>query len=89
MCAEYRGGGYDDWYLPNKEELNWIYENLRRTKKITGDTWYWSSSSYSTNDALLQGFSDGGQSVYSKGNTDSVRAVRVLTLQPFNPLFCN
>lgn len=29
MCAEYCGGGYDDWYLPTKEELNWIYENLK------------------------------------------------------------
>ena len=25
MCAKFRGGGYDDWYLPSKEELNFIY----------------------------------------------------------------
>ena len=51
-----RGGGYDDWYLPTKEELNWIYDNLRRKGKITGDTWYWSSSSYSANLAWVQIF---------------------------------
>ena len=76
MCAEYRGGGYDDWYLPNKEELNWIYVNLRRTKKIIGDTWHWSSSSYSTYNAWRQGFNVGDQDNYFKSSTNSVRAVR-------------
>ena len=80
MCAEYFGGGYDDWYLPNKEELNWIYENLRRTKKITGDTWYWSSSSDSTDYAWIQGFNNGNQYNDYKSSTNSVRAVRA-----FNP----
>lgn len=76
MCAEYRGGGYDDWYLPTKEELNWIYVNLRRTKKITGDTWYWSSSSCSTNYAWKQDFDDGYQDNGYDKTTGSVRAVR-------------
>ena len=76
MCSEYRGGGYDDWYLPNKEELNWIYENLRRKEKIIGDTWYWSSSSYSTNNACAQSFNNGYQNSNYKNYTGSVRAVR-------------
>ena len=76
MCAKYRGGSYDDWYLPNKEELDWIYENLRRTKKITGDTWYWSSSSKSTDRAWGQYFNNGDRCSDYKGNTNSVRAVR-------------
>ena len=79
MCSEYRGGGYSDWYLPTKEELNWIYDNLRRKGKITGDTWYWSSSSYSTDHdhAWKQDFYDGSQYDYGyKNNTYSVRAVR-------------
>lgn len=61
MCAEYRGGGYSDWYLPTKEELNWIYVNLRKTGKIAGDTLYWSSSSSSDDDAWLQDFKEGGR----------------------------
>lgn len=44
LCKDYRGGGYDDWYLPTKDELNLIYQNLRRTGKISGNGWHWSSS---------------------------------------------
>ncbi|MDY3886478.1 MAG: CsgG/HfaB family protein [Treponema sp.] len=29
MCSEYRGGGYDDWYLPSREELNFEKVNFR------------------------------------------------------------
>ena len=76
MCSEYRGGGYSDWYLPTKEELNWIYINLRRKGKITGDTWYWSSSSKSTDRAWGQYFDNGDRYSDNKGNTNSVRAVR-------------
>lgn len=76
MCAEYRGGGYSDWYLPTKEELNWIYVNLRKTGKIAGDTLYWSSSSSSDDDAWLQDFKEGGRGNPSKNYAGSVRAVR-------------
>lgn len=44
MCENYRGGGYDDWYLPTQDELDLIYKNLRKTGKISGSDWYWSSS---------------------------------------------
>lgn len=81
MCANYRGGGYSDWYLPTKEELNYIYQNLRRTGKISGNTWYWSSSSYDYYHAWKQRFSDGNQSDYNdKDYPGSVRAIRAFTI---------
>ena len=78
MCSKYRGGGYSDWYLPNKEELNWIYKNLRSKGKITGDTSYWSSSpnSYSVDGVWVQGFGNGNQYGNNEYDRNSVRAVR-------------
>lgn len=87
LCSEYRGGGYSDWYLPSKDELNLVYINLRRTGKISGNDWFWSSSEDNNSDhAWEQRFSDGEQDssnydIYghkraNKNNTNSVRAVR-------------
>ena len=76
MCAEYRGGGYDDWYLPSKEELNFIYENLVKTGNIIGSGWFWSSSVYNNSYAWSQSFSYGYRHASYKDNMDSVRAVR-------------
>lgn len=78
LCSEYRGGGYEDWYLPNKDELNYIYQNLRKTGKISGDSSFWSSSSSGDNHAWKQFFSDGSQGDYGENSsrTRAVRAVR-------------
>jgi len=66
-----------NWRLPNKEELNFMYQNLK-TKDIGGfaDYYYWSSSEDSANDAWNQYFSDGYQDGHSEGDSFYVRAVR-------------
>lgn len=76
LCKAYRGGGYDDWYLPTKDELNLIYQNLRKAGKISGNDWYWSSSQYFDNGAWVQRFSDGDQDYGRKDDSNCVRAVR-------------
>ena len=76
MAKNFRGGGYDDWYLPTKDELNLVYENLRKTGIISGDSWYWSSSQLNFSNAWNQRFSDGGQYGDYKDSTNSVRAIR-------------
>jgi TolB-like protein len=78
-ARNYRGGGFSDWHLPTKDELNLIYLNLR-AKNIgsLGDSWHWSSSERSNYDAWGQRFSDGYQYDFNgKTNASSVRAVRV------------
>jgi hypothetical protein len=77
-ARNHRGGGYSDWRLPTKDELNLIYQNLRaRNIGNLGDTWHWSSSEFNDNiGAWVQSFSDGGQLSYYKAGTRSVRAVR-------------
>ena len=59
-CADYGNGtGYDDWFLPSKDELNKIYENrsVLNTTFKAGE--YWSSSEARSNGAYRLNFSDG------------------------------
>jgi hypothetical protein len=77
LCARLEFGGYNDWFLPSKDELNLMYQNLRR-KGLGGfsDNWYWSSSQDSSSYAWVQGFRYGTQANYYKYNTYCVHAIR-------------
>ncbi|GHT82058.1 hypothetical protein FACS1894137_00260 [Spirochaetia bacterium] len=70
--------GFDDWYLPSKDELNLMYTNLKRNGLGNFQSaWYWSSSENNNNFAWPQDFSDGSQFNYNyKNSTYCVRAVR-------------
>ncbi|MDD3887928.1 MAG: YDG domain-containing protein [Patescibacteria group bacterium] len=69
--------GYDDWYLPSKDELNQLYINRFTIGGFTSN-FYWSSSEYSSSNAWRQDFSSGDQSNINKENFNSfyVRAIR-------------
>ena len=78
ICAAMNVNGYTDWFLPSKEELALMYQNLKQ-RNLGGFTndWYWSSSQYSNSDAWFQSFSDGKQLFFNYYYfTFSVRAVR-------------
>ncbi len=76
ICANLSLGGYSDWFLPSKDELNLMYENLQ-VFGVGGfiDGYYWSSSEYDTDYAWNQNFASGGQFYYPKMNATRVRAV--------------
>lgn len=76
LAENYRGGGYDDWYIPTIGELNDIYVNLRVNGFIAGEKALWSSTHYESDMLHTQVFQDGLQSRQYKVNTDYVRAVR-------------
>ena len=80
VAKDYRGGGYDDWYLPTESELNLVYQNLKKTRKIQDDTWHWSSSGDSSDNVSGQRFSDGYQTYGNFGHI-SVRAVRAFNIE--------
>ena len=75
LCANYQGGGYGDWYLPSKYELNLLY-----AQKIAvggfASAYYWSSTEYNNGSAWNQLFDNGYQYLYNKNYTYYVRAIR-------------
>ena len=93
MCKGLTLGGYQDWFLPSRNELNLIYKNLF-LKDIGGfgeAACYWSSTQYDKDYAWVQIFTKTGplqkQVIQLKSNTKfndpatgsllRVRAVRV------------
>ena len=83
-CADLGYGGYDDWYLPSKDELNDVYTNrdtINTTATANGgeifaSALYWSSAEYNSSVAWKQSFSSGFQGSFSKSSSGRVRAVR-------------
>jgi hypothetical protein len=79
-CTNLMAGGYNDWFLPSKDELSLLFSALARTNRDTfrGEGFaYWSSSSYDGERAWAQGFSNGVQGRVEKEELLVVRAIRV------------
>jgi len=71
-------GGYSDWYLPSKDELNNLYLNRNLVGNFI-DVNYWSSSEWSpwnSTHAWYQSFSDGSQNGDDKNAQKGIRAIR-------------
>jgi len=75
LCGDLVQGGYDDWYLPSKDELNQLYLNRVAIGGFAFDP-YLSSTEVSNNFAWGQFFNNGLQTNFSKGNSLYVRAIR-------------
>ncbi len=75
LCGDLVLGGYSDWYLPSKDELNKLYLNRVAIGGFANDN-YWSSTEGNNDGAWTQGFYNGGQYIYDKSGDPSVRAVR-------------
>jgi TolB-like protein len=82
LCTAFEINGYNDWYLPSKDELDLMYKNLK-AKGVGnfGNNYYWSSSDNQDNYAWDQRFSDGSQDNRGtthdhKDKSNSVRAIR-------------
>jgi hypothetical protein len=85
-AQNYRGGGFSNWQLPDRGELDLMYRNLH-LKDLGGfyNSYYWSSAQYSTNGSTLNAayfvdFRIGSQTYMGKAGSNYVRAVRAFSL---------
>ena len=86
ICGDLVLGGYSDWYLPSKDELNQLYINRVAIGGFNFDfywngtltnNYYWSSTEFNLGMAWVQNFSNGFQYGNANDNTFTcVRAVR-------------
>jgi hypothetical protein len=83
LCDEYSVTNgtktYDDWYLPSKDELNLMYNNLHKKGIggfITGTDVYWTSTEYDSSFAWYQYFNTGSQTITNKPFANRVRPIR-------------
>jgi hypothetical protein len=75
VCKDLVLNGYDDWFLPSKDELNEMYLH----KDVIGgftDNSYWSSTEYNRLNGYQQSFYTGGQGWSSKRSLFYIRPVR-------------
>ena len=75
LCADYAGGGFGDWYLPSKNELQLLYSQKALISGITNNN-YWSSTEISSTNAWYQFFGNGFQGSTTKPTSCYVRAIR-------------
>ena len=79
VARDYKGGGYTDWYLPSRDELNLLY-----TQKVMvggfSNAYYWTSTETSIGDAHFTIFFNGTNYPCCEGSQkyyyNSVRAIR-------------
>ena len=67
VCANLTLNSYSDWFLPSKDELNLMYQNIGQGNALGlgniggfADNLYWSSSEIDLGTAWLQNFGPGG-----------------------------
>jgi len=84
LCFDLSLGGYSDWYLPSKYELNLMYLNIGQGNALGlgnvggfSPDFYWSSTELDNDLAWGQSFYYNGlQLSFDKFYSDYVRAVR-------------
>lgn len=77
LCLKLEYSNYEDWFLPSRDELNLMYENLHLNGMGSfGSSYYWSSSENDADVAWKQSFSSGSQDDFYRDIDLRVRPIR-------------
>lgn len=77
ICDQLVHNGYDDWFLPSKDELHMLYvqKESGRIGNFLAEE-YWSSTEQNNDRAWLQHMGNGSASAEIKVNSACIRAMR-------------
>jgi hypothetical protein len=75
VCNDLVLGGFSDWYLPSRDELNKLFLNQAAIGGFSGGV-YWASTEANEYSGWVQIFSDGTQGFSTKDNFFAIRAIR-------------
>jgi len=83
IAYNYRSGGYSDWRLPNQNELDLIYKNLRKNGigNFNNSAEYWTSLVSGSN-AWVQDFRNGSQYLKILSYYSAVLVIRSYNVEP-------
>lgn len=81
-CEELEAGGYDDWYLPSKYELQLLLSNKHLMRGLVNMP-YWSSTESNSTKAYAANMSTASMVEFSKTDATYVRCVRTIGASPF------
>jgi hypothetical protein len=76
LCYELVLNGFDDWFLPSKDELNQLYLNKDLIGGFVTYYSYWSSTETDANNAICQFFMNGNQIIGGKTFPLYIRPIR-------------
>lgn len=76
LCDQMVLQGYNDWFLPSKNELNLLYQQKNFIGGFAND-YYWSSSEHDSLNAWYLYFPYGSQYYTKKDSAARVRPIRV------------
>lgn len=87
-ALNYESGGYSDWYLPSRYELEEMYNTIGNggsqgnvgNFEISDYPRYWSSSQYSSDGAIFTYLDSGSSYGYNKSISLRVRAIRTFSI---------
>lgn len=75
LCRDYNGGGFNDWFLPSKDQLNTLYLQKAAIGNLI-DNSYWCSTEFDNLHAWYQYFGNGFQNYAFKNSFNYIRPIR-------------
>jgi len=76
LCNDLILGGFDDWFLPSKDEIEKLYINKDAIGGFSSNDYYWTSSQIDVITAWLMHFGGFGCGNAGKSDLHGVRAIR-------------